>query len=370
MTSNDICKADELNLKIEGIRHLLEEKRVDALLLQRVSSFAWATCGADSHINTAASEGESSLLITPQNKFILTNNIEVPRLEKEEGLLEQGWEIKAFPWYEEKGRLAKFLGKMKVGTDGLYQEGIDLSEDVTWLRSQLTEEEAGRFRMLSALCAESMREAIEAVKPGMTEYQIAGYLSQATEKRGVQTVIDLVAVDERVFTYRHPLPTAKELQRYAMLVLCGRKWGLIASITRLVHFGPIPDELCSKSRALAEIDALMIAATRPGNTLANVFTMAKRAYQQSGYPDEWTKLHQGGPTGYEPREITVTSTTRQPILQNQVFAWNPSITGTKSEDTFLVGERSNEILTEIPDWPTFDVQIGDAFIKRPKILEK
>ncbi len=366
-TSN---KTDESNIKIEKIRNLLAEKELDALLLQRVSSFAWATCGADSHINTAASEGESSLLITPQNKYIITTNVERTRLENEEGLLNQGWDFLVFPWYEKKENLVKVIGNRKIGTDGLYKEGVDLSDDVAWLRAQLTENEIERFRILSSLCAQSMSEAIDLLKPGMTEYQISGLLSQATEKRGVQPVINLVATDERVFTYRHPLPTDKELQRYAMLVLCGRKWGLICSLTRLVHCGTLPDELRLKAEALAQIDAAMIVVTRPGNTLADIFKETQNQYELAGYPDEWKKLHQGGLAGYEPREITASPNTGQSVSVNQMYAWNPSITGTKSEDTFLVGERANEILTEIPGWPTFDIRIGNESIKRPRILEK
>ena len=74
--------------------------------------------------------------------------------------------------------------------------------------------------------------------------------------------------------------------------------------------------------------------------------------------------------GYAPREITATPRSTQPILVGQAFAWNPSITGVKSEDTILVGEHTNEILTEMADWPTIEVQIRDQIIKRPAILEK
>jgi antitoxin VapB len=48
----------------------------------------------------------------------------------------------------------------------------------------------------------------------------------------------------------------------------------------------------------------------------------------------------------------------------QVYAWNPSITGYKSEDTMLVGEKRNEVLTAIPGWPE---KVVDG-IARPSIL--
>ena len=360
----------ELDQKIGQVRKLMQDKNLDAILLQRFSSMAWATCGADMHINTAASDGSAALLITSQERYVFTNNIEAPRLENEEGLASQEWKFKDSPWYENKNILAEFTERMKVGTDGLYAGGVDLSSELAWLRSQLTKDEVARFRTLGKLCGQTMDEAIRAVKPGMSEYKLAGLLAKSAESRGVQAVVNLIATDERIFNYRHPIPTAKKLQCYAMLILCGRKWGLICSITRMVHFGPLTDEIMKKSRAVAEIDAAMIAATRPRHTLADVLNVAVQGYDSFGFEGEWKKHHQGGLAGYEPREITATLTTRQLVACNQVYAWNPSITGSKSEDTILVGEEGNEILTEISGWPVKEIEIDGVAVKRPLILVK
>jgi antitoxin VapB len=56
-----------------------------------------------------------------------------------------------------------------------------------------------------------------------------------------------------------------------MLILCGRREGLVCSITRLVHFGRLPDDLRRKAEAVASVDAAFIDATRPGCTLDEVF---------------------------------------------------------------------------------------------------
>ncbi len=87
----------EFEQKQQRVRALLAEKNLDALLLQRVSSFAWATCGAASYVNTATRTGAASLLITPTARYLVTNNIEAPRLEREEGLAAQGWEFRVTP---------------------------------------------------------------------------------------------------------------------------------------------------------------------------------------------------------------------------------------------------------------------------------
>ena len=88
---------NELDRKLERVRRLLDQHQLDALLLQKVSSFAWATCGAASYINTAASNGTADLLITPSGRYLITNNIEATRLEQEEKLAEQGWEFQVGP---------------------------------------------------------------------------------------------------------------------------------------------------------------------------------------------------------------------------------------------------------------------------------
>ena len=360
----------EFTIKVERMNKLLKQFKLDALLLRQTGNFAWATCGADSFINRADLFGVASLLITPANHYVITNNIEANRLMQEEGLAKQGWEIQAAPWYEQKDMVSELTKGMKLGADTNFPNAIDLSGEITSLRSELTFEEGERYKELGKICAQGMKQAIDAVRPGMTEYEIGANLAYAVECKGVQATVILIATDERIFLYRHPLPTSKQLQKYAMLILCGRKGGLICSITRLIHFGALPDEIRRKAEAVARIDAEMIAATRPGHTMGDVFRKAQETYASVGFADEWQLHHQGGSAGYAPREFTATPASTQPIFMGQAFAWNPSITGTKSEDTILVGENKNEIITEIADWPTIDVQVGNQIIKRPAILEK
>jgi antitoxin VapB len=359
----------ELETKLNAIRRLLSEHHLDALLLRRVSSFAWATCGAASYVNTASTEGAASLLITPDERYLITDNIEAPRLEHEEHLKEQGWEFRIHKWHENSIAIAQLTRGLRLGTDTAYPGAMDLSAEIARLRASLTPEEGVRFRKVGRLCAKAMKAAIREIRPGMSEYEIAGRLSAQAEQRGCQAIVNLIATDQRVFSYRHPLPTEKRLERYAMLVLCGRRWGLVANLTRLVHFGAMPDEIRGKAEAVARVDATFIAATRPGKTIGQVLEAGIAAYREAGYPEEWKLHHQGGAGGYDGREYIAVPGMTDPIRVGQVYAWNPSITGVKSEDTFLVGEEENEILTAIEDWPTLEIEIAGKVYRRPKILE-
>jgi antitoxin VapB len=357
---------NELMEKLSRIRDLAARHNLDAILLQRVSSIAWATGGAAVYVNTARSDGEASLLVTPDRQYLFTNDIEAPRLKKEEGLATQGWEFRTVPWFETNPAIQELTGGLKLGADGLFPGARDLSGEIAHLRANLTPYEGERFRTLSRLCAQAMDSAARAVRPGQTEFEIAGLLVGETARRGVQATVILIATDERIFNFRHPLPTAKKLEHYAMLILCGRLQGLVCSITRLVHFGRLPEEIQQKAQAVAQIDAAMIAATRPGRSLGEIFQTAVGGYARAGYPDEWRLHHQGGPAGYEPREYVATPDSKETVTVGQVYAWNPSITGAKSEDTILVGETGNEILTAIPGWPT--VKVDGYPLERPAIL--
>ncbi len=359
----------ELQLKLDRLRALLAARQLDALLLARVSSFAWATCGAASYINTAATDGVGALLITPSEHILITNTIEAPRFEQEEGLAAQGWRFQVSPWPAAGHPLAGLAEGRRAGADMPMPGVVDVSADIARLRSDLTAEEGERFRDLGRLCAAAMDEAIRAVHPGLTEYEIAALLARAAESRGVQAIVNLIATDQRIFAFRHPLPTAKTLDRYAMLVLCGRRAGLVCSLTRLVHFGRLPVELQHKAAAVATVDATFIAATRPGRRLGDIFAEAVAAYAATGFADEWHLHHQGGIAAYEPRELVATPDSVEVVSEGQAYAWNPSITGTKSEDTILVGPHGHEIISAIPGWPTIAVTIDGQAIARPAILE-
>lgn len=356
--------------KQRRIQSLLERHELDAVLLGRVSSFAWATCGAASYVNTAVEYGKSQLLITKQKRYLITDNIEVTRLIQEEKLTGQRWEMIATDWHSTENPVCRLTKGLKLGSDIPFRGALDLGGSITRLRSNLTVPEIKRYKRLAQLSARAMEATVRSVRPGQSEYNIAAKLAQEAGKRGIQAIVNLVGTDERIYSFRHPLPTPKKLERYAMLVLCGRKWGLVCSLTRFIHFGSLQDTLKKKADAVARVDATFMANTQPGRQMGEIFRRGMAAYGETGYPEQWQFHHQGGLAGYEPREIIATSDSQEVVSAGQVYAWNPSITGTKSEDTILVTEQGCQILTEIKDWPTIPVEINGQAFFRPAILER
>ena len=347
---------EELGIKLEQIHGLLDQHNVEGLLLRRVSSFAWVTGGASSYINTAVTEGGATLLITRDQHYLLTNNIEAPRLQQEEEIVDQEWEWLISPWTEPQKELNKLIEGKKLAADVPIPNTKNVTNEVARMRSILTEIERDRFRQLGRICADAMETTLPILKPGMSEYEIAAQLGYETQKQGAQPIVNLIATDERVFRYRHPLPTEKKLEKYAMLVLCGRKWGLVSSITRLIHFGKPPTELKEKILATAQVNAALIDATRPGKTLGEIFEHGRLAYASQRFPNEWQHHHQGGAAGYEPREFLGLPDSSDIVAEGQTYAWNPSICGAKLEDTILVEESGIEIVTLTPNLPAITIK--------------
>ena len=359
----------EIDEKVERVRRLMSDRKLGAIRLRRVSSFAWATGGADSAINTATDFGVAELIVTRDRRHLVTSNIEAPRLEAEDRLVEQGWEPAVTGWHQAGDPAAALIRGLAVGADSPVTGAVDLSGEIGGLRAGLVAAEGARFRELARRCAAAMDAAVRAIRPGMSERQIASLLAGETALLGVWPVVDLVATDERIRRFRHPLPVDKALERHAMVVLCGRKWGLVCSLTRFVHFGRLPDELRRRQDAVARVDAAFISGTRPGAAVKDVFARALEAYRATGFADEWTLHHQGGAAGYEPRETIGRPDSREVVAAGQAYAWNPSITGTKSEDTILVGGERNDVMSEIAGWPAVDATVDGAVWRRPAVLE-
>lgn len=370
----------EVAEKRQRIQNFIEKHQLDGLALNTHNYFAWATAGGSNWVANDTPIGVATLLhLADGRQFAFANNIEVPRLQDEELLAALGYQVISQDWWAnaatKEAAIWETLGgkQKKLGTDYSLEGAQQISNLLLPERFSLTADEIARYQTVGADAATALETTCRNLTPGMTEWEVAAKLVQECFSRGLLAFVTLVASDERIFKYRHPIPTSKKIEKYVMVVLCAKRGGLIANCTRLVHFGALPNELKQKQAAILKVDATFNLYSRPGTKVSDVFAKGLEAYAQAGFADEWKLHHQGGATGYNSRDYLGTPTSPEIVQENQTFAWNPSITGVKCEDTVLTSsERDVEVLTAAPNssWPTASIEIaGQGTLRRSLILE-
>ena len=327
-----------------GLRELMDSRGVGALLLSSPANFAWYTGGADNRVDHGDPVGVASVLLTGNDAYILTNNIEAPRMREEQT---PEMEVVEYPWHEESTELLRELaGDASTGTDFSSGLGPDLSAEISPLRYVLDGDALERYRHLGQDTALALSEAADSLSPDTDELEAAAELSAACVRRNVYVPVLLAASEERLVSFRHPVPHGGSLGRQAMLVACAERGGLFASLTRMIYFEEPDPHTLRRQEACEEILRRMREeATLTGRTLAEAFEDCRRFYADAGFPEGWQDHHQGGMAGYASREVIATPGTHQEIREGEAFAWNPSLVGAKAEETFVLGRDGPEILT-------------------------
>ncbi len=366
----------EINIKIKRVKDFLNEEGLFGMLLTQVRNFNWITAGAaNNQIVLNKDIGAASLLIMNDGKnYVICSGSEAGRL-MDESLRDLGYELKIFDWFNsnpEKDIRGKIIDELagggKIGSDTNFPSTVSVGEKFARLRYSLTDTEIKKYRWLGKETTTAVAEVCRKIKPGMSEFELEYLTACELRSRGIFPTVLLTAVDQRIYNYRHALPAGKKLDKYAMINVVAEKWGMSIAVTRFVHFGPLPEELSKKIKACAEVNAHFQAATIPGKPLAQIFDDCKKWYEEAGYKDEWQKHHQGGAIGYNAREFKIYPGVDGIVEDNQAFAWNPTITGAKIEDTFIAYKDHIEVVTISDDWPMIQVSLNGKVYLQPDIL--
>ncbi len=388
---NIMNEVELFRARIALVRAFLVENAYDGILLSRVDNFAMATGGKRNYVYVAGDLGANALFVTKDgDAYFVGNNIERTRVMAEElGTLE--CEVIEFLWFEGSPAAAvmsRFSGTL-VSDDGSL--GANVNGGLAYLRALLTPTELEKYRRLGRLAAEAITATVRATEAGMAEADIAAMIVAEGAKRRCIVPVALVAADERIAQFRHPLPTQaplvtgslaeRRVKGYVMIVGCFLREGLVVSMTRFKRVGELPEGIGDAFGRICGVDARLQEATEPGKTLGDVFTECRRAYTDLGFPeDEWHNHHQGGPAGYAGRTCKASPGEVFPVLDRSwservkdvacinvefghAFAWNPSGAGVKSEDTFiLLPDGTKEIVSATPELPQVDLE---AVLGRP-----
>jgi Xaa-Pro dipeptidase len=240
------ARSSEIEEKVAKLRGIMQEKKLDGIYISKQEHFAWITAGGDSIVTRFVEDGICAIFITKEGKYFICNNIETQRMIDEEYLDQLGFEGKEMWWFE--NRTMEIIKEL-ISDKGLFaadvplEGAIDANPIIRSLEKILCNNEIGRYVHLGRVFSKTIESFMTTIKQGDSEIEIAGRLGARMWENGLEPVLLLIAADDRIYHYRHPIPTAKKLQKLLMISCNARYKGLVTKITRMLQIGKVSQDL-------------------------------------------------------------------------------------------------------------------------------
>lgn len=363
----------ELEEKQERLVRAAKDSGLDGVLLATHHNIAWLTGGRSNRVDASREIGTARLLVTADGRrFVLGNAIEMPRLV-DEVLRGLDFQPSEYAWTEDQDPACAVSAARKIagdalGADWLLPATVPFEPRIARVRALLTQHEIDRYRALGADAGRVVGDVCRALVPGQTEREIAGSIVHAIAGVKARAIVTLVGSDERIRRYRHPVATDATWRDVVLVAVGAERDGLIVSLSRIVATPAGAATIEASTVQTASVFARLLDSTREGTSGAQLFEAAAAGYRGVGCPGEERLHHQGGPAGYRSREWIAHPRSQETVQARQAFAWNPTITGTKVEDTVLLRDGQLESITSTPGWPSIPVEAQGQVIYAPAVL--
>lgn len=367
-------RREEVALKVGHVRAMMIEKNLGAVVLTTQASVAWLGAGLTDRVLRDRQEGLVWAVVSLTGLDLIAWDTEKVRLESEEAILGLGFEPHYVAWPADD-RSAILRDLAPVGRIGGDQPGwdVDCSVEIRALRSRLTAQEGRRLGALSAQVTCALEGAMGDVRPGAMERELAGDIAGRLEEAGAIPLVLLVGTGDRLAAFRHWVPTTEPIDRAVVATVAAEWVGLVSVVTRTVWFRVDEETRLRQDRVMA-VAAAAAAASRVGSSWGSALEEAVSTYAAYGHDGEWRRHFQGGPVGYDTREFSPgplrepNRWSRHGIWAGQAFAWNPTLPGVKSEDTYRVTPDGPELLTRTKAWPTVRIEHQSVTVEVPDAL--
>ncbi|PKM54161.1 MAG: hypothetical protein CVV00_09385 [Firmicutes bacterium HGW-Firmicutes-5] len=348
--------------KIDALRSILKKNGKKGLLVSEFANLCWL--GIKRPNVLALSESVVvKIEITLDDIFIIANNIEIERIFNEEihEEIQSFFSKKSFNWYLTRETILEFK-KEDYLDDRLIEDEIKLH------RMIMKQSDLEQSILLGNDLVSIIEDTIGAIQKGKTEYEISAKMYQLCVEKSIEVGLALCATNERALLYRHPIATRASINNTCLLALTARRQGIYSCMSRMVTLSEPSEELLRKRDAVLAVDIASHVYTKIGTPLNQVFEKIKETYKIYGFENEWKNHHQGGVTGYKSREEKITQDSDILIADNMMFAYNPSVPGYKTEDTFYLRNGKPMLTTFSKRLPVVEIEFEGKTYLKPDII--
>ncbi len=355
-------KKEEFLSKIKIIRKILVEVNKKGIIFSTYSNLCWLGVKRP-NVLSISENVVVKIIVTKDDIILVANNIEIHRILQEEiySEIKEYFQLKSFQWYMVDSTILDY-------EKNEYIEDFLIEDKIKQHRIILSQSDIKNSIKLGKDIASIVENSLQYIKKGRTEREISGEMIKMCTEKEIDVGLALCASEKRMMLYRHPITTNTEITNVCMLALTVRREGIYSCISRIVSLKKPTTELINKRNAVLKVDCACEKYTQVGGNIETVFNKIQDTYKNVGYENEWKNHHQGGITGFASREVKITKKTNLTIKNNMIFAYNPTVAGYKTEDTFYLKDGKPIVTTFSNKLPLVEIDFeGEKFLK-PDII--
>ncbi len=234
---------------------------------------------------------------------------------------------------------------------------LEAKEKLTWeLRKVKDEAELKCIRRACELTSEGMKTALETVKPGLREYEVAAEIEYAMRRKGSDGVaFDTIVASGLRSAFPHGGCTHRRIQRGDLVMIdIGAKYNHYRSdLTRTVTVGKPSPRQIRIYEVVRGAQKKACESLRADVKACDVDAAARQLIEREGYSEFFVHGlgHGVGLDVHEPPSLNPEND--EPLKAGNVVTVEPGIYivdfgGVRIEDTLLVHKNGAEKLTEAP----------------------
>jgi Xaa-Pro aminopeptidase len=227
-------------------------------------------------------------------------------------------------------------------------------DTVGYLRSRKDEDEYKALKASALLNDEAMQAAFAALKPSITEREVAEIIGDFYKANGaVPEFISVCFGGNGAFPHHHTGETRLKQNDPVLIDIGGRIGGYPSDMTRVAHTGTSSSEFDWGWSIVDEAVRAAIAAAKPGARAKDVDKAARDVIAAAGYGEHF--LHRTGHgLGIDIHEAPYITAASDTVLEDgMVFSIEPGIYlagrfGIRLEEIVIIRTDGAEILSELP----------------------
>ena len=361
---------DRVASRMRLLRESMEAEQVDLVVLGSGAHLRWLI-GYCPH----ADERPCLLCVTATGAAFL-----MPALNAEGSRAHT--DLPFFEWADADGpedAFRRLLAGLGVGDGGRVVLDETMRADFAALverarpgaRRQFSESTVGRLRMRkdageyallkrnAAIADDAMQAGWAAMRPGMTEQEVAGVIRETFRGQGAEPLFWIVGAGVNgTFPHHHTGATELRDGDVVIMDLGGGLEGYSSDITRVAVLGTPPEGFREVHAVVERAVQAAMAAARPGAVAREVDEAAREVITEAGYGEYF--LHRTGHgLGIEVHEPPYLTSVSETVLETgMVFSIEPGIYlpgrfGVRLEDIVILREDGPEILSSLSREPAF-----------------